>query len=243
MALSFEESKKKFQSEQAVSAARMNAMVMPMSLDADDEAFAVVADSASETFMSSSKYLQYASYKDENYSVVDALKNITVDDTQINITQEQNSQFIPFEMPRYYDGVDLMEMTIQFHYVNKDGEQIIDFKFDRAKSFSEGLAPICINDKWGYVNTSGEIVIEPIFDYACEFNDGLARFNIGSNALTRGMSIPKGGLWGFLNKEGKIKILPTLKSVSDFENGYAQIIDGDNNNYIDKNGEILIKLG
>lgn len=54
------------------------------------------------------------------------------------------------------------------------------------------------------------------------------------------MCIPKGGLWGFLNKEGKIKILPTLKAVSDFENGYAQIIEGDNNNYIDKNGEILI---
>ena len=123
MALSFEESKKKFQSEQAASAAHMNAMVMPMSLDENDEAFAVMADSASETFLSSSKYLQYASYKDENYSVVDALKNITIDDTQINITQEQNSQFIPFEMPRYYDGVDLMEMAIQFHYVNKDGEE------------------------------------------------------------------------------------------------------------------------
>ena len=84
------------------------------------------------------------------------------------------------------------------------------------------------------------MVIEPIFDYACEFSDGLARFNIGSDSLSRGMCIPKGGLWGFLNKEGKIKILPTLKAVSDFENGYAQIIEGDNNNYIDKNGEILI---
>lgn len=45
-----------------------------------------------------------------------------MDDSQINLTQEDNSQFIPFEMPRYYDGVDLMQMLIQVHYVNKNKE-------------------------------------------------------------------------------------------------------------------------
>lgn len=123
MALSFEESKKKFQSQQAATFAA-RAMVMPMSLDADDEAFAVMADSASEDdFVKSEKYLVYNNYSDDKYSSIDAQKNITVDSSQINITQEQNSQYIPFEMPRYYDGIDLMEMTIQFHYVNKENEE------------------------------------------------------------------------------------------------------------------------
>lgn len=123
MALSFEESKKKFQSQQAAAFAA-RAMVMPMSLDADDEAFAVMADSASEDdFVKSEKYLVYNNYSDDKYSSIDAQKNITVDSSQINITQEQNSQYIPFEMPRYYDGIDLMEMTIQFHYVNKENEE------------------------------------------------------------------------------------------------------------------------
>lgn len=123
MALSFEESKKKFQSQQAAAFAA-RAMVMPMSLDADDEAFAVMADSASEDdFVKSEKYLVYNNYSDDKYSSIDAQKNITVDNSQINITQEQNSQYIPFEMPRYYDGIDLMEMTIQFHYVNKENEE------------------------------------------------------------------------------------------------------------------------
>ena len=52
---------------------------------------------------------------------MDNLKNITVDAAQVNITQETNSQYIPFMIPRYWDGIDLLPMLIQFHYSNKDG--------------------------------------------------------------------------------------------------------------------------
>ena len=48
-------------------------------------------------------------YHDDNYSNVDQQKNITLDSSQFNITQEQNSQYIPFKMPRYYDGFDLKD--------------------------------------------------------------------------------------------------------------------------------------
>lgn len=119
MAISFEESRKKLQGKQAEPV-----MAMEMPLMAENEAFAVMADSASEDdFVKSEKYLVYNNYSDDKYSSIDAQKNITVDSSQINITQEQNSQYIPFEMPRYYDGIDLMEMTIQFHYVNKENEE------------------------------------------------------------------------------------------------------------------------
>lgn len=65
--------------------------------------------------------LDYPEYVDNNISTVDDEKNVTVDKKQVNITQEQNSQFIPFEMPRYYDGFDLLGTVIQIHYVNADG--------------------------------------------------------------------------------------------------------------------------
>ena len=68
------------------------------------------------------RYKQYTAYHDDNYSTVDELKNINVDASQINITQEENSQYIPFRMPRFYDGVDLLNMLIQIHYVNEDGD-------------------------------------------------------------------------------------------------------------------------
>lgn len=106
MALSFEESKKKFMAQTAVQSAEP----MIMSMAADDEAFAVMADSASDDYAISGKYTWYSSYRDDKYSSIDELKNIKLDESQINITQEKNSQFIPFQMPRYYDGVDLLDI-------------------------------------------------------------------------------------------------------------------------------------
>lgn len=120
MALSFEESKKKFMAQTAVQSAEP--MIMSMAAD-DDEAFAVMADSASDDYAISGKYTWYSSYRDDKYSSIDELKNIKLDESQINITQEKNSQFIPFQMPRYYDGVDLLDMMLQVHFVNKDGDE------------------------------------------------------------------------------------------------------------------------
>jgi hypothetical protein len=62
-------------------------------------------------------------YNDDNYSYIDENKNIKVDKGQINISQESHAQFIPFEMKRYYDGIDLAQMTISMIYVNKNGDK------------------------------------------------------------------------------------------------------------------------
>ena len=61
-------------------------------------------------------------YEDDNISYVDDKKNVKVNDYQVNLTQEEKSQYIPFEMNRYYDGIDLMNMTLWFYYVNVDGD-------------------------------------------------------------------------------------------------------------------------
>ena len=66
-----------------------------------------------------SGYDQYSQYIDEKYSTVDDNKNITMDSSQINITQESNSQYIPFRIPRFYDGIDLSEMTFCVRYSDK----------------------------------------------------------------------------------------------------------------------------
>lgn len=121
MAISFEESRKKFESAIANEAAE------PAMLASFEEVEAVAAEPVMQTvvgddFTRSDKYKWYDQYEDSAYSTIDKLKNIKMDDNQINLTQEDNSQFIPFEMPRYYDGVDLMQMLIQVHYVNKENQ-------------------------------------------------------------------------------------------------------------------------
>ena len=66
-------------------------------------------------------YVYYSTFSDDNLSTINDKKEITLNDKQINITQEENSQFIPFEMPRYYDGYDLTRAELSFHYETKNG--------------------------------------------------------------------------------------------------------------------------
>ena len=77
------------------------------------------------------KYRYYNNeYNDTDYSTVDAEKNIVLDPKQFNITQEQNSQYIPFQMPRYYDGFDLTKTSISIYYVNKNNDAHSDVPVD-----------------------------------------------------------------------------------------------------------------
>ena len=89
-----------------------------------------------ETWTRSDKYLWYEEYSDSNYSYVDELKNIVVDSKQINITQESKSQFIPFQMNRYYDGVDLMgkSLLIRFENKNKKGDYDVPVNVEYSDS-------------------------------------------------------------------------------------------------------------
>jgi hypothetical protein len=121
MALSFEESKRM--------AAEMAAKAEPVALQAEAAPMAAVVDMPQAQanddggYTRSEKYLWYSQYNDDAFSTIDEMKNVVMDETQINITQETNSQVIPFKMPRRYDGIDLMQMMLQVHYLNVDGQE------------------------------------------------------------------------------------------------------------------------
>lgn len=78
-------------------------------------------DLSNYTLCDDGRYEVYTEYTDDAVSEVDKHKNITVNEEQCNLTQEENSQYVPFKLPRYWDGVDLMTKLIQFHYVNING--------------------------------------------------------------------------------------------------------------------------
>ena len=108
MALSFEESKKQLiqQNETVARPMMMTARVM--------------ATEPGWTRVTDPKYAWFDEFTDDKISYVDENKDITIDNSQINISQESKSQFIPFEMPRYYDGIDLTKMAISIHFTNSD---------------------------------------------------------------------------------------------------------------------------
>lgn len=68
-----------------------------------------------------SKYVYFNIFSDENISTINTEKDVILHNKQFNITQEENSQYVPFEMPRYYDGYDLTNAEISIHYNTSDG--------------------------------------------------------------------------------------------------------------------------
>ena len=125
MALSFGESLTKAQSQMKSSGTTTSTASLASLYSTDDVAVASLSDDSS-SFVRNSNYVWYDNYTDDKLSYIDTNKNITVDSSQINISQEENSQFIPFEMNRYYDGIDLSTMLIQVHYINKSKEEDFD---------------------------------------------------------------------------------------------------------------------
>lgn len=65
----------------------------------------------------------YPEYVDDNVQSININKVVTLSPNQPNLTQETHSQLIPFEMPRYYDGIDLSKMIIQIHFVNANNQE------------------------------------------------------------------------------------------------------------------------
>ena len=105
MALSFEESKKLLAQQTATPATFSVRRT------------AVVADA----WMPHDGYRWFEDYYDDKISTVDDTKSISVHSAQVNISQEVNSQFIPFEMMRRYDNIDLIEMALSVHFTTSDG--------------------------------------------------------------------------------------------------------------------------
>lgn len=108
MSLSFKDSQKSLGSQQAA---------IPSLMTLRASTFALT------DFQISDKYEYYNNYSDSNASSISESKDITVKSSQVNLTKESNSQYIPFEMDRFYDGIDLMEMTLKIHFVNKEQKE------------------------------------------------------------------------------------------------------------------------
>ena len=152
MAISYKESMEKYIEENNVVKKAENIIAKPMTtMNIDDVSVASypvmtleevpydgLAYSGEETWTEDkTNYRWFNDYEDNNYSVIDDKKNITINEKQINITQEENSQFIPFEMPRKYDGYDLTKANISIHYDRGDGshgsDQAVNVRYNSEK--------------------------------------------------------------------------------------------------------------
>ena len=115
MAMSFKDSLKKAQQE--------NNDISIASLEETSEAIAVY-DSGVDGLPYSDAYQKYTEYADTKFSIVDEDKNITLDKSQVNLTQEENAQYVPFKMSRRYDNIDLLSKTLLIHAVTPEKKDV-----------------------------------------------------------------------------------------------------------------------
>lgn len=93
-----------------------------------------------------------------------------------------------------------------------------------AKPFSEGLAPIRIDDMWGFASTNGNTAIKPIFKSVGYFSKGLA------------WAKTTDGKVGFINQKGEWVIKPKYEAAKDFSEGFARVKLAGNWTFVDTKG-------
>jgi hypothetical protein len=100
----------------------------------------------------------------------------------------------------------------QVGYIDKQGRLAIIPEYRNARNFSEGLAPVQIEDKWGYIDKTGKMIIPAQFEKAEEFSHGLAAIKINKQ-------------WGYINQTGKVALKAPVEvnGINDFSEGFSAI--------------------
>lgn len=117
-------------------------------------------------------------------------------------------------------------------FINTKGDLVIDYRFDSAEPFSEGLAVACIDRKCGYINRAGAWAIQPTLGHAESFSEGLAVI-----AARDGMELHN---FGFIDRNGKIVIPMNYGRARSFSEGLAAVSDDHREGYIDTKGHMVI---
>ena len=82
---------------------------------------------------------------------------------------------------------------------------VIPCVYDKAISFSEGLAAVKNKDKYGFIDIKGNQVVPCIYDEVYN-SANLYTYYRFSNGLAR---VKKAGKWGFIDKRGN-EVIPCI---------------------------------
>ena len=165
----------------------------------------------------------------------------TIEKPEDFLTDEENSYFEEkwgflenseiHDIGTFNDGLaSYQDEDRKYGYIKKNGEIIVDPIYDKAASFSEGLAVVTKDDKAGFIDTTGKIVIPLQFkDEVGEFKNGMAKIEIEDR-------------YGFIDRTGNFRIKPIYDEVTDFEEGLAAVKTNNKWGFVNSEGEFVIKL-
>ncbi|MGD0486542.1 MAG: WG repeat-containing protein [Syntrophorhabdales bacterium] len=99
-----------------------------------------------------------------------------------------------------------------YGYIDKIGNTAIECRFDDARDFASGVAPVRQGDRWALIDAQGTIKTPYKFEWVGRRNEGLA-------------SAMADGKWGFVDVSGTFVVPPRYASVYGFSEGLAAVKD------------------
>jgi hypothetical protein len=156
-------------------------------------------------------------------------------------------------------------------YIDTTGRLVVQPLYDRADSFSEGLAAVAVDGKWGYIDSTGKFVIQPQYEWAFDFHEGLAvawtadkhgwidrtgnfvirlegerylEYHPFSEGLAPVPFATENGVFsGYIDTTGKATIDFKYNDAHAFHEGLALVQDPSQGyGYIDKTGKLVIRV-
>lgn len=120
--------------------------------------------------------------------------------------------------------------SYKWGFIDTYGKVIIDFRFDYAESFSDGIARVSLGKKEAFVNIQGSFVSDNLYDNARNFSEGVASVKVGHK-------------WGIIDSSGNFTVYPTYDCVFGCKDGLIPVMKKVNNKeewfYIHKDGTKL----
>ena len=122
--------------------------------------------------------------------------------------------------------------SLQFGFLDTNGEIVVNMIYKDAIDFSEGLAAVRVEDKWGVINTQGDMVIHPKYFFISSFCKGVAIVCIQRN---------KKLYWGCIDRNGKEIIPIEFNKCESYSGEYILASIDDEYFYFNNKGESFFK--
>ena len=161
-------------------------------------------------------------------AVVDKNENVIID--EIAGFGINNDGII--NVHQIFNGVGDFWNDGKWGYIDDKGKLIIDYQYDYAGSFNDGLAAVVKDGKYGYINKENKYVIESTFKYENAFDT--PNFSDGLVVI---YEKPTSTVY---NAKGK-KVFEKDFGIFDYKNGYARFIKDDKYGFVDKKGKVVIE--
>lgn len=128
-----------------------------------------------------------------------------------------------------YEGFSVVQKGDKAGFVDLSGNLIIPLIYDAARSFSDGLAEVKINEQTFFIDPQGNTVIQipNTIEVISEFKEGL-------------LGVKQNNKIGFMDKKGNIAINFQYDNASNFREGLAVVAINHKQGFIDKVGKLVI---